>query len=170
MNLDRKSWHVRLFFSSHGICDKFTGFDRNWYYDDFDRSWYYDDESTNLCHYVRVILLYAPLVFLAHLIFLAAALYVLILLPFQLFGTGYWYAIGIIAALAALAGIAVWFHRRWEFVWSKKHEEKTSQPTPEPEPVKVKRPGFFEVLWNYLIAVKQKICPTVNFYTQEEAK
>ncbi|HEY4475497.1 MAG TPA: hypothetical protein VJB92_02115 [Candidatus Paceibacterota bacterium] len=157
MDLDRNSWHVRLFFWSQGICDNFTDWDKACEY----------KKHTNLCHYVRVICVYMPFVILFHLTGYGAAIIALTYLPFRLFGTGYWYVLGSIAALASITYAILLTSRYFANRPEKEPEIEETQKALEPIAEQPKKsPGFFEVIFAYLAAAKKRICPVVNFYTQ----
>lgn len=154
MNLAKTSWHARLFFWSLGIWDEFTGWDTEWQFRD----------GTNLCHYVRVICLYLPLVFLVHLSLLLGAVSAVTALPFYLFGMGYVAtAVGIALAVLTIFGLVKGVDKLVE----KFH---TVAMEAEKRPKVDKGPGFFKVLWTWLVAQKKRVCPGVTFYIPQEVK
>lgn len=159
MDLNKNSWHVRLFFRSQEICDKFTDLLQTSNY----------EERTNLCHYVRVICVYMPFVILFHLIGYGAAIAALTYLPFHLFGNSYWYVIGSVAVLATVTYIVCLINIYFTAKAEKKPETEEVQKAPKPMPGKPQQgPGFSEVILAYLAAAKKRICPTVNFISEKE--
>jgi hypothetical protein len=59
MELNETSWYVRYYFWAVEVWDAFAG---RW-------PGYRDKEHTNLCFFIRVTLLWAPLVVLLHILF-----------------------------------------------------------------------------------------------------
>lgn len=74
MDIKKENTLYRLFMWCLGICDKFT--------DKYLSSRYRN--QTNLCHFVRVIIFYTPMILAFHLLVLGSVIGVLIL-PFFLF-------------------------------------------------------------------------------------
>lgn len=79
LQVNPDSWHARLYLWSHTIWGEFWH-KNNW-------SWYKDKcTNTNVCYYLRVMLVYAPLVILLHAALFAATVGVVVVLPIHLFG------------------------------------------------------------------------------------
>ncbi len=121
-----------------------------------------------------MILLWAPLVLLLHFAVYASAIAALTLVPIFWFGlSGY---LGLVFGVAAFiglivlasfvcAGISAGF--RWVLLRSRKNRQK-SDVDEAPEPVVEQRgPSFGEVLWQYAVATKRRICPIINFKNVE---
>lgn len=150
MNLNIDCWHVRLFFWSLGIWDEFRENNTAYLYND----------GTSICHFVRVICVYMPLVLLLHLALLVFAILTVIAQPIYLFGwIGYGY---ILAGVAAI--IITPFCVK---VVLRKRREKTDRVGAS-EAIRVYEPGFWEILWVWFIAIKKKICPNLIFYREKE--
>lgn len=150
MDLDRNKWYVKWFFWSLGICDEFTGANNS----------YWCEDRTNLCHFCRVIFFYAPIILLLHAGLVASVIYVLIPMPISYFGgSGYLWGLGAVALLALLVFVLKTV-LRWLM--------SLPMPMPKPKvrpplPVELKGPGFLELVWEWLVAQKKKICPTIRF-------
>jgi membrane protein implicated in regulation of membrane protease activity len=157
-NLNPNLWYVRWFFWSTEILDEFTGRNRIW-----DRR----HHGTNLCQFIRVTLVWCPLVLLLHSIMYGAAVFALTVTPVYLFG-GYFYAciIGAIVALICMIFGIKWFNRR-RYERERRSPRKRDLERERAELVVVaKDPDFFEVLGAYLAAKKQKVCPMMTFATE----
>jgi len=162
MELNRSVWYVHLFFWSLGIWGAFR--DNNYLYN---RS-RMEERGTNLCFFIRVMVVYMPLVLLLHATFVTMAVASLIALPIYLFGgiVYGWTLAAIMAVIGTIWGVKVALRRvaRRE---RKQHERKQ----PAAKVAKTPRgPGFFEVLWAYLVAAKKKICPSVAFLAPKEVR
>lgn len=156
--LDEANWKVRLFFWSLGVCGKFTGYENNWKY----------TEQTNLCHFMRVICFYMPLVVVMHLLLAAGTLAVAVVMPIDLFGVvPCLYVLGGLAALVlVITGLGYGFN----YLMYKKSNRQ------EPELVAIHRlkkkelgPSFFDLAVAYLKAGKAYVCPSVSFTGRKEA-
>lgn len=161
MELDRRQWYVRWFFWSLGIWDEFR---------DRGDLWWVESRGTNLCHFIRVTLIWAPLVLLLNALVYAAAFATLTVIPVVYFGSTFY--VSLIVAIVAIVG-AVWgtkkllkHHNRREEAVRRSSPAPTAHVAPETAafaPAAPRVPGFFAVLWMYLVAAKRKICPTINF-------
>ena len=151
MNLNRGQWHVRLFFWALGIWDEFA---RNG-----DTSYQYVD-GTNLCHFVRTITVYAPLVILLHGGLIAAAVYSVILLPVELFGAVTYSRIlaGLVLLAGAVIGIKALVRYREKRSWMKPEVRIVKAPPPI-----ATGPSFWAIMLEWLISQKKKICPMIRF-------
>ncbi|MFZ2484641.1 MAG: hypothetical protein WAX80_01675 [Minisyncoccia bacterium] len=160
MDLDRELWYVRWFFWSLDIWDDFNDNNTQWKY----------RNGTNLCHFMRVIFVWCPLVLLLHLVLYASAIVVVTALPIYLYGgTSYAWVIGTIVATCVSIIVAKRF-LKWVEVEEVPHRIKqiyvglatrivNSSPS---KPVKTE-PSFLKVILEYIVAAKKKICPTITF-------
>jgi hypothetical protein len=105
MYINPQSWHARLFFQCLGIWFKFKTGDN-----------YIPlrlREGTNICFYVRTIVVWMPMVLLAHILVAAGSVYVLVIYPFNTFGHIFFtnIALVIIAVACFIAFVAgfIWF-------------------------------------------------------------
>jgi len=149
MNLNKQSWYVRWFFWSLDILDKFVGCD----------TWRYQ-KGTNLCHFMRVILIYAPLVLVLHLALYGAAIGVVTVLPVYLFGWGsYGKTLGFVAA-----GVFIWFVTQ-AILERRKITGQESIVAQSPKVVQASSAGptFWQVVGEWLRAKKAKVCPLIAF-------
>ncbi|HEX5774856.1 MAG TPA: hypothetical protein VFY28_02755 [Candidatus Paceibacterota bacterium] len=170
MDLDKRQWYVTWFFVSLAVLDKFRG--RTWWDSDLDRY----KNGTNLCHFIRVILLWTPLVYALHILVYGTAIAILTYWPIRLFGFNGYIAtiIGIVTFVVVVVGAAFALQglvSLLAYIRSNQHEraverakQESDKDVPAPQPAKVRHgPSFGEVLWSYLVAAKQKVCPIINF-------
>ena len=154
MNLNKDKWYVHWYFWSLGICEQFS--------DNFrliDRA---EIRGTNLCAFMRVIIIYAPLILLLHAIVYAAALATVTVWPIYLFGLK-WYGIGVGALVALVLTIIVvvklviWLLRKREE--KIEAQEQLAKPTND-NPT---GPSFLRIVGQWVMAKKRKICPLITF-------
>ncbi len=112
---------------------------------------------------------YMPLVLLLHTAFAAAAVVSLIALPIYLFGgIGYgWTLAAIAVVIGTILGVRMTLRRAAR---RKRAQVRFIGGGREKRPAVTKEPGFFEVLWVYLIAAKKKICPLITFLAPKEVR
>lgn len=164
MELDKRQWYVRWFFWSLTVWDEFK--------DHGDSSWRYRN-GTNLCHFLRVMLVWCPLVLLLNVAVYGAGVAALTALPIYFWGgTGYAYVVG---ALAIVVGVIISLNalsRRLK-EWERRHPpapkpEKKKEPPKVAVPAAPTGPGFWQVVWQYIVASKQKVCPIITFNHQTQ--
>ena len=147
------SWHARLYLWSHAIWYQF------WHKDNLD--WYDNNRrNTNVCYYLRAMLVYMPLVILLHAALFAAAVWVTIVLPVHLFGFS---GIGKTMVITLLVAIGVsimvglvygtW---RWSDAIADARREHTRNIHEQGELT------FWEVVGAWISGVKHRICPLVT--------
>ncbi len=161
MELDKRQWYVRWFFWSLMVWDEFKETDSSWRY----------ENGTNLCHFIRVMLVWCPLVLLLNAAVYGSGIAALTALPIYLYGgVGYAWVVGIIAFVVALI-LAIKFAlrrlREWERRQPAMHKSEKKNETPKVAPAPT-GPGFFEVLWKYIVGLKKKVCPTITFNRQTQ--
>jgi hypothetical protein len=171
MQVQANSWYVHYYFFAAHIWNVFKhGEDSAYYYDDHTRS------GTNLCFFIRVMVVWAPLVIALHLAAYGAAIAALSYIPIKLFGVGPWKTVavaaaavvGVIFGLRWLAGVARrWSRRRYDKQAAARYaqdRERWAEDVPaRPAKPYVKRgPSFWEVAREYLKAKKKLICPQVE--------
>ncbi|MFC1595009.1 hypothetical protein ACFL3E_01115 [Patescibacteria group bacterium] len=156
--IDRECWHAKLFFFSVKVWDRFC--------DTSTADRYI--ERTNICHYIRVMCVWMPMVIFLNLMFYTVSMTAVVALPIYLFGiAGYAKTIGVIAGVMALFVIVIlcvagfselggWAKGKFvEIVEEKKRRRDGT--------------GFAEVVKQYVISKKMKICPPVEFrYSETE--
>lgn len=157
MELNPNRWHVKFYFWCLDIWDAFL-------------ETHTDRHRSNLCQYIRTIFVWMPLVFVMNIGFLLYVLYTLFYFPVTSFGVmgtvvGY-LVIGFIVGSLLLYSFVKekWAERRRE---RRLVAEQTTSTTPSNAVAEQeeKGPGFIEVIWLYLVATKQKVCPTIEFKT-----
>ncbi len=131
----------RLFAWSIGICEKFGQ-------DPEERQAYRERlTETNLCTFVRVILVYVPLVLFAQATTVGALIWATLVLPIRLFGLG-----GYLLTLAAIA-LSIITLVGLCFLISKSTNAVKSLAASEPVSLAVQ----------YISARKRKFCPLIRF-------
>lgn len=153
MHLDKSKAPARLFFWSLGICDEYS--------DQYGCMEERFQERTNLCHFVRVVALYMPLVLALHVLLAASAVFALVAYPIYLFGIGtYIVAVGVIAAIAGAIALGIWMVNR------RREQRRASDLTAvvsESVASAAASPGFWAIAFAWLKARKEKVCPPVTF-------
>lgn len=159
MDLKRSVWYVRWYFWSRGICDQFL--------DEGNSAWKVEQNGTNLCAFVRMIFIYAPLVLLLNAITFAFVLATITVLPVYLFGwKGYGLGVGAIAATVFLIYAIVFSVARLR----KRREAKRSVQKQATKPIRanVTNPSFARVMGRWVMAKKRKICPLITFVKSDK--
>lgn len=152
MVLDSQKWYVRLYFWSLEILEEFLDNGYDWRH----------NSGTNLCHFLRVILIYMPAVVLINLSIVVSAFYVLTLWPIHLFG--FWSYVWSIAAIAALSGL-IWLYVR------KKRKELARPKTQMAKKMEGKdSPTFTRLVWEGVKSTKRKVCPILSFSENKETE
>ena len=159
MDLNRKRWYVRWYFWSLGICGEFI--------DSYSLTRRAEQKGTNLCAFMRMILVYAPLVLLFNAVVYASLIFTFIVLPIYLFGLkGFGLGVGVLGVLGFLilmtVSLVMWLKdKRREKVCAKEQAVKTTSAD-------VAGPGFFRVLGQWMVAKKRKVCPLITFVKNEK--
>lgn len=167
MELNRSVWYVRLFFWSLAIWETFRDYDYR-----YDRS-HVEKRGTNLCFFIRVMVVYMPLVLLLHAAFAATAVASLTALPIYLFGgIAYgWTLAAIAVVIGTIWGVKVALRRAARRERTQvKFVERKREVQPATEVTEPRGPGFFEILWAYLVAAKKKVCPSIAFLAPKEVR
>jgi hypothetical protein len=173
MELQKRQWFVHWFFISLAVISRFRG----------DYSSYWTEiryrDGTNLCHFIRVILVWAPLIVLLNVSACGLVLAALIAAPIYLFGVTSYLAVifGLIAIVCVGVGVSfVGFLIQLSVSYLKRRarEKRLSKMLAEgdsTEKVEVpevpKGPTFGAVLWQYAVATKHRFCPNLTFKSQE---
>ena len=166
MELNQKRWYVQWFFFSLYIIDRFTdGYDED----------KYRYRGTNLCHFMRVTLIWAPLVLLLNLAVYGLLLLALVLVPlyyFGLSGSAKGYGI-IIAAIIAIVLVVflIWGAKQLTYILQER-SDKLAEALQERRARKAAEraangPGFGSMVWQYAVASKRRICPLITFNQHE---
>ncbi len=167
MTIYKDSWHFGAFLFGCRLVDIFLP---GKYWDDR-----YSDRfrrGTNLCHYMRVILVYTPLILLAWAGVAAAGVGSLIVLPVYLFGmAGYGETIAVIVgaflALVIVAFACMVITDTCHWVMGKlRGEGHTERPKAQTASAS---PTFFDLVAEWIVAKKKAICPTISFSEAERS-
>lgn len=110
--------------------------------------------GTNLCHMMRVLLIWAPLIFLIEAVGTLTALYFLIVWPIRLVGlSSFFWDFGIRLAVIGVASIVIWICT-WPRV-----------SVTEPVQQGIRLTALFG---EAILAQKRKICPFITFNRKEQ--
>ncbi len=152
MDLSKTTWYVRLYLWCLQIIDKSRPGDEHG-----QPSTYYDDyrDSTNLCQFMRVILVWAPFVILLNFSSYIFSVGLLTYIPIVYFGFGSsWltFLVVLVVAVAAVIGFISVIYKLDE-----RNESRKSNL------VEHKDPTFRSLLWGRIVDGKQKyLCPFIN--------
>ncbi|MGD0977323.1 MAG: hypothetical protein ABR875_03460 [Minisyncoccia bacterium] len=166
--IDPDSWHAKLYFWCLALWAKFrSGSDGEYYFDIF-------TEKTNLCLYIRAIVIWMPLVILLHLLLLACAIYAL-LIPFRTFGWSYiYFCLSLAIVVGSVAGLMILLKRRnkdkakpepknyYAELLMAEHERERKRA------LKAKKsPSFMKIMIAWIKSKKAGICPMIFFAKSE---
>jgi len=155
MNLDTKQWYVRWFFWSLGIWDEFCET-----YETHD----VELNGTNLCFFVRTIVLYVPLVIITQAFTFVLCLLAFVVFPIMMFGSRH-YAYGI-GTILTIVTILVGGTFLYGYVQDKK-DAKRNWFDRARRTSSASGPSFGKVLWSWVVAQKQKVCPMITFSNRQ---
>lgn len=121
----------------------------------------WQDEGTNLCYFMRSIILYLPFIGLMHVLAFAVPLWALVIYPVMGLGYDWWlvpaWVLGIAAVVVAIILIIVYFVTE--------HEKRKENMTLEQ--VQARREAKARSAWGlttaYFKARKESICPLIQF-------
>ncbi len=112
-------------------------------------------KGTNLCHMMRVLLIWAPLIFAIEAVGTVAALYMLIVWPIRLVGlSDFFWDLGIRLGIVALAALVIYICTLPKVVVT--------------EPIQ-QGIRLGELFGEAILAQKRKICPFVTFDRKEQS-
>ena len=155
MELNRDKWYVRWYFWSLGICEEF----RDDHYLQRDAK----ENGTNLCAFMRVVLVYTPLILLFTAIAWTAALVTITVLPIWLFGfKGYGIGVGALVALCIFVYLTITL-----VVWLKDKRESKALAQEQTTNIDATSPSFVRVLGRWVVAKKRKVCPLIAFVERD---
>lgn len=146
MTIERDSEICRLYLWSLGLCEEFSGHNKDAL-----------REKTNLCHFVRTIVVYMPLIILSELCVWCAVLFATIIQPIRLWGFGGYSGTLVIIALTvgAIYGVI-------------RFASYLEDLPPRPRRTRSKSQTRL-VLEAYVHAKKQRICPLISIVGGENA-
>ena len=126
MTIKEDTWHFKVFKYANRVWNTF-----------WDNRWAIERglNDSNLCYYIRVIVVWLPMLFMVHILVYAFALFVALLLPVILFGgpgAALWFYLGAIIVALVLAGgfVLITYIKEWA----------------EDRPVIRRDPGFLELI------------------------
>lgn len=152
--IDRNSWHWKIYAFNSQLVHAWLG--KDFYYEYPKQR---EGEKIGLCPYMRMIILWGPLVMLTYLAPLAAFYGALIYFPYSAnAGLG---LLALFGTLLAISGVI------WLLAWlAVKREEETWEQREAREEARERRlkenPGFLRLFWRWLVAQKTKICPVME--------
>ncbi len=109
---------------------------------------------TNLCHFVRVIAVYVPLVTAFRLFVVWLVIYATILSPIKLFGGSWYFWFWVWVAAAGGVGSGVILANNIMKHWRQDHPRQHARSTLH---------NVFDVVIAYARARKERICPLIEF-------
>jgi hypothetical protein len=151
IKINQQSWHAKLFLFSTSVWSQFR-------YED-ERLVWRNHHRTNLCFYLRVILVWLPLVALAHAAFLMLAFFALIRLPIRLYGLTLY-----IKAVGTIAAVVLCLYLLYMVTAAKAESAKLARAQDSDTdcaPQKDRTPSFASLLKMRVRAAKDKICPII---------
>jgi hypothetical protein len=163
MDIREDCFAYRLFFWALGICEAFI---------DHELAYKYKRRGTNLCHYIRAIFLYVPLILFGQLLFWATAVAVLLIIPVYWFSFAGWAKfLGIVALCIAIffgvVFLCMWLSdkvKEWQQELEEAKREKLYASSPEPQP---DSPTVWQMVKEWVFAQKKKICPLIKWNYEE---
>lgn len=156
MDLNRQKWYVRWYFWSLEICDE--SLDRG------DTSERVVENGTNLCAFMRTILIYTPLILLFNALVYAATLATITVLPIYLFGfKGFGLSWGGLAVLGVSIYLIVLF-----VMWRKNKRRSRALVEKKAANTDAASPSFHRVVGQWVMAKKRKVCPLITFVQENK--
>lgn len=169
MILNESQWHVRLYRWCRTAWNTFRD-DNDW------------GEQDNLCKYIRSIFVWAPLAVLSQVALFAWAGYVLIYYPITRIGwTGFAYEVFAVLACAVVVLLCSWAAK---LLRERRYARKRQRSSGRREsleyqvkalqnsspPLKQKGIAFVELVFDFLVAMKEKTCPTIEIVSEERSE
>jgi hypothetical protein len=161
MLIDQRTWYARWFQWNCRVLD------RAW-----PNRWHDDRESryqggTNLCHFMRTIML-GSLAAVISVVAMLAPIAALIVIPWLLYGllpvASAW--IGVITALAALVALTWLLAEAMPKAFAAAKARAADAGDRAWSRIEA-APGFFGLIVRWLVAIKQRACPTIRFKGDE---
>ncbi len=163
MELSERLWKTVL--ACHLIWLKFRGTNRG------DRRAKQSDiayHGTNLCHAMRVVLVWVPLAIIVNVIAYLSVLVALIAMPVALFGVTSYVALFVVAA--ALGGGIYWMYRNPDHVEDALGKVQSTVSSATRTSIEVTRiDSLYGLVAEFIVATKQKICPMIRPLTKNGA-
>lgn len=151
MKISTTSWHYKLYVFNTQLVEAWKG---NSYFHTCP-----SDGNVGLCPYMRMIMIWGPLVLLTYTIPIGMTIAALVLFPMKAAGViGILYLIGWIVGLIAVMFLMAWLSSRKEQRELDKAERTKGVSMPDVEP----KTTFWSVLKEYIIAAKTKVCPVLE--------
>ena len=169
MILNESQWHVRLYRWCRTVWNTFRD-DNDW------------GEQDNLCKYIRSIFVWAPLAVLSQVALFAWAGYVLFYYPITRLGWfGFAYEVLFVVTIAAIYLLCMHLQKSIREGRSARKRQRSSGRRESLEyQVKalqnsspsLKRKGiaFVELVFDFLVAMKEKTCPTIEIVSEERSE
>ena len=158
MEIYRDSWHAKVYAFTRSSWAKF------FYPMTYKDIGYYLNSPTNLCQYVRVLLLWLPLYITAILAFLSLLVYVLVIFPLKVVGIGsfslflFWSTATVLALIALAIGL-IFLQKKYNYI-----DQITDFLAPEAKTeIDSKRISFFRLLKMRLADAHNKVCSVISF-------
>lgn len=151
MKINTSSWHYKIYaFNSKWVARWMCAW--NWYEKPGPSA------MIGLCPYMRMILLWGPIVMLTNIVPLGAVVYAILLFPVDVNGAG---GVGWIVGIAALGLVGVFLSRQAGKWISKKAQESVEKQSRKKSEEK-DGTGFFTIMAEYVKTFKSKVCPIME--------
>lgn len=169
MKLYDTKWYIRLYLWCRDTWNTFRD-DNDW------------DVRHNLCLFIRSIFVLAPLAIFSQLALLASAGYVLVYYPVTRIGwTGFVWEVVVVVALFCVYYFFHLIRKAYNFVkkvLKGRHERALIKlGTTKHDAVEIvsdkkksEGPSFVDIVFDYLVALKHKTCPTIEIVTSNKEK
>ncbi len=171
-----RDWHVAWYHESLRIVDAFVYKNRHFrYYNNY-------EGGTNLCHYARTTLIYAPGILLLHLLLPFAVAVALVFVPIAVVGvSGFlkmWVGFGIVGALL-FAGYCIairdeppvtdWTSRfgRWLYSWLNPVGKGFQHIGGRAALRNQEGVSLWSISGAFIVALKHQVCPLINIKEKE---
>ena len=153
IDISKTSWHYKLYRFFSQLCAAWRGNEDFYKYPK-------NQNMIGLCQYMRMILIWGPLVMLTYLIPIGAVTSFFFWLPFSLNGSAgvmsFYAVVASLIFVIVVATIAIWLIKRStdaviEYRETKKNKSKVETKTKKPN-----------LLFEYAKAIKSKMCPILK--------
>ncbi len=158
MELNPNHWHVKFYFWCLDVWDAFL-------------DTHTKRHTSNLCQYIRTIFVWMPLALVVNVGFWLYVFYALLYFPLTHFG--------VVGTAAGYLAIGLFIGAIWAFTWLYSFTEDRLDDRRYERHRAARRaaiialggvteqeergPGFIEVIWLYLVAMKRRVCPMITF-------
>ena len=157
IRINEEIWYNRIYLFALEIWYNFKATEIPWRF----------ENGSNLCMYIRTLVVWLPLTVILHLTTAALCIFTLFVFPSHLFGWGYAkFGVGCVLFVGLLI-LAVYVWKKSENYLDEHHTKKCNAETAEPID---KGPSLTALFIEWIKAKKKMICPLIEFYTPERTR